>query len=180
MPDSAWLSLVERSGALGVCELCATSPASLESVVLVRHDRGGSVQLVACDRCTRAMRRVMAVIGGGPVSQVVTVAPGAPTPAPAAVPRLRPRQRPRVQRAEVIAEFDDHLVDAAGTHYVARAVGGPRAGGTWVGWLEFVAVGERRVRRTGQETTQPDREALIYWASGLEPTYLEGAFERAR
>ncbi len=180
MPDSAWLSVVERSGAVGACELCATDPVPLESAVLVRHTHGGAVQLLACDRCTRAMRRVMAAIGGGPVTHVATVAAGAPPPASSAVPRIRARPRPRVQRAEVIAQFSDHLVDADGTHYVARAAGGPRAGGTWVGWLEFVAVGDRRVRRTGQETTQPDREALVYWTSGLEPVYLEGAFARAR
>ena len=29
------------------------------------------------------------------------------------------------------------------------------------------------------ETTQPNLEALRYWASGLEPVYLEGALERA-
>jgi hypothetical protein len=170
---------VERGSALGACELCAIDPAPLESIVLVRHTRGGTVELLACDRCTRAMRRVLATIGGGPVSRVVNVAAGAPATAPALVPRLRPRRRPRVLRAEVIAEFSDHLVDADGTHYVVRAIGGPRSDGTWVGWLEFVAVGVRRVRRTGQETTQPDREALLYWASGLEPIYFEGAFARA-
>jgi hypothetical protein len=35
------------------------------------------------------------------------------------------------------------------------------------------------VRRSAVETTQPNREALAYWASGLEPVYLEGALERA-
>jgi hypothetical protein len=35
------------------------------------------------------------------------------------------------------------------------------------------------VRRSPVETTQPNREALAYWASGIEPVYLEGALERA-
>jgi hypothetical protein len=35
------------------------------------------------------------------------------------------------------------------------------------------------VRRSPVETTQPNREALTYWASGIEPVYLEGALERA-
>src|SRR5438552_1522618 len=34
-------------------------------------------------------------------------------------------------------------------------------------------------RRTAVETTQPNLEARRYWASGLEPVYLEGALERA-
>ena len=33
--------------------------------------------------------------------------------------------------------------------------------------------------RTERETSQPDRKALVYWASGLETTYYEGALERA-
>jgi hypothetical protein len=32
---------------------------------------------------------------------------------------------------------------------------------------------------TANETTQPDRHAVEYWAAGLEPLYLEGAFSRA-
>ena len=35
------------------------------------------------------------------------------------------------------------------------------------------------VRRSGRETTQSNREHLAYWATGLEPTYFEGAFSRA-
>jgi len=32
---------------------------------------------------------------------------------------------------------------------------------------------------TPRETTQSNRQALEYWANGLEPIYLEGAFSRA-
>jgi hypothetical protein len=49
----------------------------------------------------------------------------------------------------------------------------------WEGWLEFQPLDGGLPRRTGRETTQPNRDALIYWASGLEPIYFEGAFERA-
>ena len=50
----------------------------------------------------------------------------------------------------------------------------------WEGWLEFAPLGGRGiVRRSQVETTQPNREALAYWASGIEPVYLEGALERA-
>ena len=40
--------------------------------------------------------------------------------------------------------------------------------------------GSGRPLRTGQETSQPNRWALDYWAGGLEPVYLEGALTRAR
>jgi hypothetical protein len=67
-----------------------------------------------------------------------------------------------------------------GTEYEARVCGAPRADGTWSGWLEFRPVsGNQTVVWTGQETSQPSRRALDYWAGGLEPVYLEGALGRA-
>ena len=51
-------------------------------------------------------------------------------------------------------------------------------GSTWEGWIEFVTeLGQRVV--TDRETTQPSKEAVAYWATGLEPIYLEGALQRA-
>ena len=47
---------------------------------------------------------------------------------------------PEVERAAVVVEFVDPLVATDGTRYVVRVCGGPRADGTWVGWLEFVAM----------------------------------------
>ena len=65
--------------------------------------------------------------------------------------------------------------------YEAHVLGEQRNDGTWAGWLEFRPVREPGpTLRTGQETSQPDRRALDYWAGGLEPIYLEGALERAR
>jgi hypothetical protein len=58
--------------------------------------------------------------------------------------------------------------------------GGSRQDGTWSGWIEFVPTDTARGRlRTDQETSQPDRRAVEYWAGGLEPVYLEGALGRA-
>jgi hypothetical protein len=34
--------------------------------------------------------------------------------------------------------------------------------------------------QTERETTQSSAEQVAYWASGLEPTYLEGALARAQ
>jgi hypothetical protein len=80
--------------------------------------------------------------------------------------------------AEVVHVFDGPiLVD--GARYVARVAGRPD-GHIWEGWIEFVADEERSTGiRTPRETTQPDRNALVYWATGLSPTYLEGALQRA-
>ncbi|MET0849661.1 MAG: hypothetical protein ABW020_00920 [Candidatus Rokuibacteriota bacterium] len=67
-----------------------------------------------------------------------------------------------------------------GTSYRVRAYGEERSDGTWIGWLEFhPADVTKPALRTGQETSQPNRVAVEYWASGLEPIYFEGAFERA-
>ena len=82
---------------------------------------------------------------------------------------------------ELIHEFASEIGDADGHAYTARAMGHKRNGrNVWEGWLEFTPLGGRgMVRRSQVETTQPNREALAYWASGLEPVYLEGALERA-
>src|SRR4028119_221156 len=63
-----------------------------------------------------------------------------------------------------------------------RPAGGERRdGGMWEGWIEFhPLLPPGQPVRTGRETTQPNRDALVYWASGLEPVYFEGAFSRAR
>jgi hypothetical protein len=80
----------------------------------------------------------------------------------------------------VIHVFKSEIADADGHLYVARAVGRARKNGTWVGWIEFTPRGTGgMVRKSPVETTQPNRAALDYWASGLEPVYLEGALERA-
>lgn len=71
--------------------------------------------------------------------------------------------------------------DAAGMRYDVHVCGEARDDGTWVGWIEFHPAGgtSAPVLRPDRETTQPDRQALVYWASGLEPLYLEGALTRA-
>jgi hypothetical protein len=82
---------------------------------------------------------------------------------------------------ELIHEFTGDVGDEDGHLYSARAMGRQRKGTTvWEGWLEFSPSGGGGViRKSPIETTQPNREALRYWASGLERVYLEGALERA-
>jgi hypothetical protein len=79
--------------------------------------------------------------------------------------------------AEVVHVFDEQVF-LDGNPYLAQ-VAGRQAGHMWEGWLEFAAVDGSDVRRSPRETTQPDRDALVYWATGLSGTYLEGAFRRA-
>ena len=80
----------------------------------------------------------------------------------------------------LIHEFATEVRDADGHLYKARAFGRERTNGTWIGWLEFSPRGTGGiVRRSPIETTQSNRRALVYWATGLEPVYLEGALARA-
>jgi hypothetical protein len=74
-----------------------------------------------------------------------------------------------------------HVRGPNGEQYEARVYGmEERPGGTWIGWLEFHPVkGTGPVLRTRSETSQPDWKALDYWAGGLQPLYLDGAFQRA-
>ena len=69
-------------------------------------------------------------------------------------------------------------IEADGTIWVPSIYGEQRADGTWEAWIEFRSVDGTAVRATDRETTQPNRDAVEYWASGLEPVYFEGAFNR--
>ena len=83
--------------------------------------------------------------------------------------------------AEFIHEHSTRVKGEDGTTYIVRTYAQERIDGTWEGWLEFHPTDERKqVLRTEQETSQPNRLAIEYWASGLEPIYLEGAFARAQ
>jgi hypothetical protein len=84
--------------------------------------------------------------------------------------------------AEFIHQHSAVVDGEDGTRYHARVYAGRRHGGTWNAWIEFVpAAGSATTTelRTDQETSQPDRRAVEYWAGGLEIVYLEGALRRA-
>lgn len=66
-----------------------------------------------------------------------------------------------------------------GKNYTARACGAEMPGGTWQGWIEFVPLGDGEAIRSSRETTQPNRQDTLYWATGLTFVYLEGALHRA-
>jgi hypothetical protein len=79
--------------------------------------------------------------------------------------------------AEVLVRYVARMFDKDGAAYTAQACGGIAEDGLWEGWIEFI--GDDRAVRTGRETEQPNRDALIYWAEGLTVAYLEGALARA-
>src|SRR6266487_2760918 len=83
--------------------------------------------------------------------------------------------------AELIHRRSTRIWTPEDQEFVAYTYAERTPSGMWFGWLEFVSAdGRGPVLRTDRETTQPNRAAIDYWASGLGPVYLEGAFERAR
>jgi hypothetical protein len=189
--DTATLTVAALPSRVGTCELCATDGVVLAAAALVRHGRGGATQLAACDRCARGLRRVAAVLGGAVLVEprVATVAPRAAEPVVAPTPRVveavvsapTPARAAAVHGApRLVSQLNTEVLSADGRRWAALVYGEPRADGTWIGWLTFEVVGGEEAVRTGQETSQPDRAALAYWAAGLQSSYLEGAFNRAR
>jgi hypothetical protein len=83
--------------------------------------------------------------------------------------------------AVLLQEYTTELIAADGTAYTVRSYGEERDDGTWTGWLQFEPLDATQPTLiTGQETSQPNRTAVEYWATGLEPVYFQGAFERAQ
>jgi len=85
------------------------------------------------------------------------------------------------QMAILLQEYSVQVAGVDGTTYDVRSYGAERDDGTWTGWIEFHPTdASRPVLKTDQETSQPNRAAVEYWSTGLEPLYFEGAFERAQ
>ena len=79
--------------------------------------------------------------------------------------------------AEVLVRYTAVVRDGDGKFWIPQACGGVAKDGLWEGWIEFVS--DDRAIRTGRETEQPNRDAIMYWAQGLTSAYLEGALARA-
>jgi hypothetical protein len=83
--------------------------------------------------------------------------------------------------AELLQEYTTVVTGPDDTTYTVRSYGEERSDGTWIGWIEFEPDDVNKPKLlTDQETSQPNRVAVEYWATGLESVYFEGAFERAR
>ena len=86
---------------------------------------------------------------------------------------------------EVLVEYGEIVRPRDDSRWLARVMGRRRDDGSYEAWIEFLPVIDGRVYErtptlsTPRETTQPDRGAALYWASGLTTAYLEGALERA-
>jgi hypothetical protein len=52
-------------------------------------------------------------------------------------------------------------------------------GDLWAGTIVFRCRDGDGVRIISEETEQPSRDDLLYWATGLSTVYLDGAFDRA-
>jgi hypothetical protein len=174
----ARISVVRQAAVTAACELCAIQAAELGSVVLVQHSRGGTVRFAVCDRCALALRRVAAA-AGGPASFDVAEAPSRADDLATGVVHS-PVVAEDVATPELIEVRAERVLGPDGVEYVPQVYGQARLDGTWIGWIEFVSPDGTVSRRTGHETTQSSRDQVAYWASGLEPTYFEGAYSRAR
>src|SRR5262245_14639927 len=80
---------------------------------------------------------------------------------------------------EFIHQYSQTLDLEGGKRFVARAYAGQQPGGLWEGWFVFFPVSGGEALATDRETTQSKREDIVYWSSGISPTYLEGALRRA-
>jgi hypothetical protein len=81
---------------------------------------------------------------------------------------------------ELIHQRVVELFDRRGTVYNRALVfAEPQSTGMWAAWVEFVSVKRDKVLQTDRETTQTTLEGVSFWATGLEPIYFEGAFDRA-
>ena len=188
--DPTTLSIAALTPRIDTCELCLAGPEALRAAVLIRHARGGMISFAGCDRCAAAMRRIIAAAGGasanGPAQVLLMSAAEEASTDMAAEGDLPPGTltpgdlAPDAIGTPALAhDFLESFVAGDGQQYVVRAYGQERADGTWIGWLTFVSADGQTIKRTPRETTQSSQDHLAYWASGLQQSYLEGAFRRA-
>jgi hypothetical protein len=80
---------------------------------------------------------------------------------------------------QFVQQYTPILEAPTGERYVAQAYMDRQPGGLWEAWLVFFSLRNGAALATDRETTQSTREHVLYWASGLGRTYLQGALERA-
>lgn len=81
--------------------------------------------------------------------------------------------------ADLVHECAFKVKRRDGATFRVRAFAEKR-GNVWIGWLEFRPTAGGKPLKTGEETSQPTKEDVGYWATGLEPVYFEGALDRAK
>ena len=80
---------------------------------------------------------------------------------------------------DLVHTFAEVVRDPEGRGYSASVHTAERVDGIWETWVEFQGLGRDVTLRTRRESEQPNRRAVVYWASGLQPSYLDGALLRA-
>ena len=119
----------------------------------------------------------------GSAASVVGLCRSFVTAAAPCAPSIRPSFGPDDLNAmtdkTVTHDYADVLESLDAKCYRASAIGRIRSDGMWAGWIEFVDLAEDERLRTGIETMQSNERAFRYWAAGVGPAYLEGAFRRA-
>ncbi|HEX7705039.1 MAG TPA: hypothetical protein VF701_01130 [Thermoanaerobaculia bacterium] len=80
----------------------------------------------------------------------------------------------------LLQQFEAPFNDGSGEKYTVYVYGRTRPGDNWKGWLVFERHSDGTRLSTGVETTQPNAEAVTYWATGLSTAYFEGALNRAQ
>jgi hypothetical protein len=80
---------------------------------------------------------------------------------------------------DVVQQFETPIIGRDGERYVAYVRGRMREDGRWQASVEFRRVVDGVRFGTGTETTQPDWQAILYWATGLGTAYFQGALDRA-
>jgi hypothetical protein len=80
---------------------------------------------------------------------------------------------------QFVRQYTPALKAARGERYVAQAYMAQQPGGLWEAWLVFFSLRTGAALATDRETTQSTREHVLYWATGLSRTYLQGALQRA-
>ena len=79
----------------------------------------------------------------------------------------------------LLQEFEQPVRDTGGILYRVYLYGRSRPADTWQGWLVFERTTDGQRFATDIETTQPNAEAVLYWATGLTDAYFDGALVRA-
>jgi hypothetical protein len=80
---------------------------------------------------------------------------------------------------DLVLRYPTIVRDPEGRGYAAAVHARERIDGIWETWLEFDGIGRGIALRTRRESEQANRRAVLYWASGLQPSYLDGALLRA-
>jgi hypothetical protein len=84
-----------------------------------------------------------------------------------------------VRLIQLAQRYTPALRASNGERYVARAYMARQPGGLWEAWLVFFSLRTGVALATDRETTQSTRQHVLYWATGLGRTYLQGALVRA-